>query len=292
MGISSNYQYWRNHGHEWTNEYKRRQRYTICYHIQKIMLADYMRHSQPARVLEFGCGVGRHLQYLCQIDNIEVYGYDQSATMVKGCLEWTTPEWISERIAVGEPVGRLPYPDKHFDIVYTVEVLIHVSPTDLSSVLSEIVRVSNWQVLHVEPSLEYYVHEDAHDGSWNHDIVAAYHHLGYTCEPLQSGFRVQQPYRVILDHSRPVYTWSHEILRLLWEMESDIQPTIDQLLADTGALRSQLASLQEEQARGAEIRQRLEAALAEEQQKNKHLMRYQSRTETFIKQLQGTLGME
>ncbi|MDW8234324.1 MAG: methyltransferase domain-containing protein, partial [Roseiflexaceae bacterium] len=243
----------------------------LCYHVQQIMLADYMWHSRPVRVLEFGCGVGRHLRYLSQMADIDVYGYDQSASMVEGCLRWTTPEWVAEHIVVGDPAGRLPYPDKYFDIVYTVEVLIHVSPEDLSSVLAELVRISRWQVLHLEPSRGVQICEDAHDGSWNHDLVAAYHQLGYTCEPLPSGYSIQQPYRVILDRDRPVYTWPQGMLRLLRKAESDIQPTIDQLLKDSDSLRSQLVSLQtilaEEQERARDMQQRLKAALAEEQER-------------------------
>jgi SAM-dependent methyltransferase len=276
--VPKNYQYWRDHGSEWFDEYERRQKYMLCYHIQRVMLADYMRHSRPARVIEFGCGPGRHLKYLSRIEGIDVYGYDQSAAMVSGCLRWTTSEWIAEHVIVGEPVGPLPYPDRHFDIVYTVEALIHTRPEDVGVVLAELVRVSKWQVLHLEPAQGVQIFEDAHDGSWCHDIVAAYRQLGYECEVLPSGYIVQQPYRVILDPARPVYTWPSDMLDLLRRMESDIQPTLDQLAQNINDLSSQIvnlrAELAEAEARGRQMQQQWEAtqaALKEEQRKNRQL---------------------
>ncbi|PMP87142.1 MAG: hypothetical protein C0183_02705 [Roseiflexus castenholzii] len=296
--VPENYQYWRDHGSEWFDEYERRQKYMLCYHIQKVMLADYMRHSRPARVLEFGCGPGRHLRYLSRIGDIEVYGYDQSASMVSGCLRWATPEWVAERVCVGEPVGPLPYPDRYFDIVYTVEALIHTRPEDVGVVLADLVRVSKWQVLHLEPSQGVQIFEYAHDGSWCHDIAAAYRQLGYECEVLPSGYIVQQPYRVILDPARPVYTWPSDMLDLLRRMESDIQPTLDQLAQNINDLSSQIvnlrAELAEAEARGRQMQQQWEAtqvALAEEQRKNKTLMHQQAHFEEFINQLRHALKM-
>jgi ubiquinone/menaquinone biosynthesis C-methylase UbiE len=74
--------------------------------------------------------------------------------MVANALEWANRDWLDEHVTVGGPVGRLPYPDALFDIVFTSEVLVHVAPSDLDGILRELVRISRWQVLHLEPGPE------------------------------------------------------------------------------------------------------------------------------------------
>ncbi len=82
--IAANYEYWREHGGGWASEYDQRKKDQIYYHIQEIMLTEYVGHHAPAKVLEFGCGPGRHLRNLSRLPGIEVFGYDQSAAMVSG----------------------------------------------------------------------------------------------------------------------------------------------------------------------------------------------------------------
>jgi SAM-dependent methyltransferase len=224
--ISPNYRYWQENGAFWVEEYSRRKRTQVYFDIQEFMLAEYFGHCAPARVLEFGCGVGRHLKYLRHIHGIEIYGYDQSPSMVEGVRQWADEAWFREHITLGEPVTHLPYQDKSFDIVFTTEVLIHVRPDDLPAILAEFLRISKWQIYHLEPAPDFVVVPDAHDGCWNHDLVLAYGNLGYTCEILPKGYRAQSPYRVLIDKSRSVPPSIISMGKLL-ELEENIQPTID-----------------------------------------------------------------
>ena len=62
--IRPNYDYWQENGAFWVEEYTRRKKTQVLYDIQEFILAEYFFHCTPARVLEFGCGIGRHLKYL------------------------------------------------------------------------------------------------------------------------------------------------------------------------------------------------------------------------------------
>jgi SAM-dependent methyltransferase len=245
--VSENYAYWREHGGVWADEYALRKRRQPYFHLQEIMIADYALRTaerRPAglgnlRVLELGCGPGRHLRNLSRLPGIDVYGYDQSSAMVSGMLRWTGPEWIAEHVTVGMPTGRLPFEDGSFDLVYTSEVLVHVRPEDLEGILSELVRVSRGQVLHIEPSDAAQICRVAHDGCWKHDLVAAYERMGRKAESLPGGYRLQSPTRVAIDPAAVVYTWPAHMLEMYRAFERDMEGTIEGTLSAMEAARAE-----------------------------------------------------
>ncbi|MFG0330585.1 MAG: class I SAM-dependent methyltransferase [Phycisphaerales bacterium] len=241
--IAENYQYWRDHGASWVEEYAKRKRVRPLYHIQELMLREYFTAQAPARVLEFGCGVGRHLRYLREVEDLEIHGFDQSESMVAGCREWADDDWIGRRITVGEPAAPLPFADDAFDIVYSAEVLVHVRPEDLSSTLQELLRVARGQVFHLETSARHEVQASAHEGCWKHDLVGAYAELGYECEVLPSGYFVHDPYRVVLSAEAsgdPGFVWPEWRLRRYREMETALLEGIEDLARRRDSLQERL----------------------------------------------------
>lgn len=223
--IPANYRYWQEHGGDWAREYDRRKKQGPKYHIAEVLICDYMLHHAPARVLEYGCGVGRHLRYLSQIPDLDAHGYDQSPTMARGCLDWADPDWYASHVTVGPPTGRTAYEDGAFDIVYTASVLVHVRPEDLGGVLTEVLRLSRGHVLHFESryraGAEAYT--DDHSGCWLHDVIGAYRDLGFECQDVTAGLCAQAVYRVA-HRASPRWTWSPVMLGLLERMRSDLTP--------------------------------------------------------------------
>ena len=203
--IADNYAWWRDPAIHWSREIEQRRRYMPIYHLQEILLQEYVRRCGPVRVLEFGCGFGRHLRYLRELPGVEVHGFDQSEAMLAE-MDWAEPEWRSERIRHGDPLGRLPYEDGSFDVVFTVSVLIHVRPEDIDAVLRELLRVTRWQILHVENPVsgKTVLGSEAHCGCWVHDLAGAYRRLGHEIEVLPRCFELEDVYRVGLDPGRPM----------------------------------------------------------------------------------------
>lgn len=222
---AANYRYWQEHGGEWVEEYAARKRRSVKYHVQEIMLSDYVAHHAPAAVLEFGCGVGRHLRNLSRLPDVQVYGYDQSPTMVACLRNWTSQRWIDEHVALGPPTGALPYGDGQFDIVFTSEVLVHVRPEDLEAILRELLRVCRGHLLHLEPAEHVHISDSEHEGCWKHDLVAAYARLGRQAEILPSGYFDHVPTRVVVGQA-PRYTWSPVVLELFRTMEIELAPAL------------------------------------------------------------------
>jgi hypothetical protein len=135
---------------------------------------------------------------------------------------WANPDWLKKHVILGPPVGKLPFKDKSFDIVYTAEVLVHVRPQDIEIILSELVRIARWQVLHIERNLNVNVVENEHDGCWNHDLPALYQRMGFDCQILPCGYSVHTPYRVVLDAQHSHYAWSPAMTGLWRRMEKDL----------------------------------------------------------------------
>lgn len=203
---AANYRWWREQAGGWKAEIEARKRHMPIYHLQEIFLADLLGRTAPATLLDFGCGYGRHLEYLREIPGLDVHGFDQSAAMLEQ-LDWADAEWRAEHLRIGDPIGRLPYPDNAFDVVLTVSVLIHVRPEDLPQVLSELHRVARWHVIHVENNrvAETVRNSDVHEGCWEHDLSTAWATLpDAKLEVFPEVFEAEDVYRVQLDPKRPL----------------------------------------------------------------------------------------
>ncbi len=221
---AANYLWWQKNGAAEVERYERVKREGPKYHVSEFMLCEYAAASAPARVLEFGCGPGRHLRYLRQIPGIEAYGFDQSPTMVEGMRRWAEAGWMEEHVTLGAPTGRMPYEDRAFDMVFTASVLVHVRPEDLAGVLGELMRVSGGHVLHLEAKFGSVApYRPNSDGCWNHDLISAYRALGHTCEDLSPGLTYAPLYRVLGRGVVPRHTPSPVLLALYHQMVSDVR---------------------------------------------------------------------
>lgn len=88
------------------------------------------------RVLDVGCGKGFLLYDFTKVlPGIEVYGVDVSPYAIENCK----PE-IRDRLQVANAT-RLPFPDRHFDLVISINTLHNLHCYDLDPALREIERV-------------------------------------------------------------------------------------------------------------------------------------------------------
>jgi len=189
-----NYRWWQQAGWQWYAELQLRRLSDPLYDRQEALLKQFFRdlaarHQQerkrPLRVLEYGCGFGRHVKYLHQIDDVEIYGCDQSPGMlsVAGTLLFGRFPELEERLLQVKPNERLPWDDGFFDVVFTVSVLMHVAPDDLQDRVAELRRVADGMLLNIEfPSPpQSFLWDGAHNGCWLHDLLGAHRAAG-PCE--------------------------------------------------------------------------------------------------------------
>ncbi|MBI2309917.1 methyltransferase domain-containing protein [Candidatus Collierbacteria bacterium] len=103
-------------------------------------------HGLPiSSVLEIGCNIGNKLAIFHSLGIKNLTGVEpQQYAIKKGKKRYP---FIAFRQGT---VFDLPYPSNSFDLVFTSDVLIHVSPKHLAKALGEIVRVSRHFVLGFE----------------------------------------------------------------------------------------------------------------------------------------------
>jgi len=96
------------------------------------------------KVLDLGCGEGRHSIHLMITDEVDVYGIDLCLDDVRVASEraepFSGPKHAKGRLLFGVANGlQLPFADSTFDVVICSEVLEHIE--DYKAVLAEIDRV-------------------------------------------------------------------------------------------------------------------------------------------------------
>ena len=106
--------------------------------------------DRDMRILEVGCNIGNQLLILQGMGFNSLYGID----IQHEAIELSKSKSKNINIIYGSAFD-IPFRDGFFDLVFTSGLLIHISPGDIGSVLSEIYRCTNRFVW----GLEYYAPE-------------------------------------------------------------------------------------------------------------------------------------
>ena len=93
-----------------------------------MLVSERVGITPGLRILDYGCGAGETVRSLAEA-GYDAYGFDivdyQSAT--------------SNRVTIAPP-ARLPYPDHHFDVVFSDQVFEHAADQD--RVFGELERIT------------------------------------------------------------------------------------------------------------------------------------------------------
>ena len=103
-------------------------------------LAEIFSQRGIKKVLDLGCGTGRHLIFFAK-RSFEVYGFDSSPKAIKLAKEWLKKEDLSGRLTVLRMEEDFPYEDNFFGGIISIQVIHHNLVEDIKNTLKELERV-------------------------------------------------------------------------------------------------------------------------------------------------------
>ena len=92
------------------------------------------------KILDLGCGTGRHLVYLSKI-GFEVYGLDASPKALEISRDWLKTEGKICDLKLHRIEDKFPYMDEYFDAIISIQVIHHNYLKDIIFTIKEIERV-------------------------------------------------------------------------------------------------------------------------------------------------------
>jgi cyclopropane fatty-acyl-phospholipid synthase-like methyltransferase len=103
-------------------------------------LAQLLTGNHTSKLLDFGCGAGRHTVYFAQ-RGFQVYGFDKSVAAVEQAMRALEREELHADLRVWNMTHRLPYEGSFFDAVIATRVIHHTYTKNIKKISEEINRV-------------------------------------------------------------------------------------------------------------------------------------------------------
>jgi SAM-dependent methyltransferase len=140
----------------WNSSYERRENFLfwpsdgvvrfVSRHLRRRVAPDSVRDVLPgalgAKVLDVGCGIGRHIQFGLTM-GLDMHGIELSTVAVEVARTWAHPLMKGsevEKIIAGD-VRAMPWPDGHFDHAVSDSVLDSMGFEIASQGIQELARV-------------------------------------------------------------------------------------------------------------------------------------------------------
>jgi ubiquinone/menaquinone biosynthesis C-methylase UbiE len=103
-------------------------------------IAKIFKKHKVKRILDLGCGSGRHLVYLAK-HGFEVYGIDIAPEGIKIARKWLREEKLKANLKVGDIYKKLPYQNNFFDAIISMVTLHHNRIEKIRKLIKEIERI-------------------------------------------------------------------------------------------------------------------------------------------------------
>lgn len=123
----------------WEKIYKKGQLLKIDPDDEIENIEKIFRSNGVNRVLDLGCGGGRHLIYLAR-KGFDLYGLDSSPTGLAFTLDCLADEKLVAHLTLCD-MKKLPYDDNYFDAIISVQVIHHNMVSGVINTIKEISRV-------------------------------------------------------------------------------------------------------------------------------------------------------
>jgi 2-polyprenyl-3-methyl-5-hydroxy-6-metoxy-1,4-benzoquinol methylase len=106
-------------------------------------LEELLRKNNGSKILDFGCGAGRHAVYFAR-KGFVVYGFDASEMAIERAKDVLKSENLFADLRVWDMMKPLPYEDGFFDAVLVVRVMHHTYMDNIKRIAKEIGRLTEY----------------------------------------------------------------------------------------------------------------------------------------------------
>ena len=103
-------------------------------------LVQALRIQGSQRILDLGCGTGRHVVALAK-EGFEVWGFDYSTTGLRLTRAWLANESVAAWLVLGDTRRGLPFRDSTFDGLLSTQVIHHARLASVRETIAELRRV-------------------------------------------------------------------------------------------------------------------------------------------------------
>lgn len=120
-----------------------------------IQFAEWLKVMELHKVLDLGCGSGRHMVYMKQ-QGFDCWGLDNAPAGLHLTQDWLNQEHIFAPLALADVYSPFPFPDGMFDAILSTRVIHHSYHDKVLGTVGEMKRVlrKGGAILLAVPSLE------------------------------------------------------------------------------------------------------------------------------------------
>ncbi len=105
-----------------------------------VQFAEELQALGFHRVLDLGCGSGRHTLHMARM-SLEVYGLDNSPAALCLAAEWLSNQSQTALLTLADAHQPLPFRDGSFDALISTQVIHHALLETVQATVCEIARV-------------------------------------------------------------------------------------------------------------------------------------------------------
>jgi len=105
-----------------------------------VLFAEWLKVMELRRVLDLGCGSGRHLVHLAR-NGFEAWGLDNAPVGLRLSTEWLKQEQLAAPLVLADVYDPLPFPTGFFDAVISTRVIHHAFRQRVLAATRELQRV-------------------------------------------------------------------------------------------------------------------------------------------------------
>jgi SAM-dependent methyltransferase len=125
---------------DWNTIFKREGRFFQKPQEDMIGILALLKRSKAERILDLGCGSGRHVVLFAR-KGLNVTGLDISSEALRLARRWMRDEGLRARFVKASCFEPFPFTDGSFDAIVSVQVIHHARHADIRRSIKEMRRV-------------------------------------------------------------------------------------------------------------------------------------------------------